>query len=93
LDFGSQLVGAASAPKTATLTNTGTTVLKITDIVASGIDFPQTNTCGESLTPEATCTIQIIFKPAITGPRVATLQILDSDPASPQSIVLAGTGK
>jgi hypothetical protein len=92
-DFGDQAVGVVTAPKTATLTNAGPTILKITDIVTSGIDFAQTNTCGQSLAPGATCSIQITFKPAITGPRIATLQILDSEPGSPQSVVLAGTGK
>jgi Transmembrane protein 131-like N-terminal len=93
LDFGSQPVGALTAPKTATLANNGPKSLTITDIVTSGIDFAQTNTCGQSLAPGANCTIQITFKPAITGPRIATVQILDSDPASPQSIVLNGTGQ
>jgi hypothetical protein len=93
LDFGTRPVGSMTAPETATLANTGTTILKITDIVTSGIDFAQTNSCGQSLAPGATCTIQITFKPAITGPRVATLQVLDSDPSSPQYTVLNGTGK
>jgi hypothetical protein len=93
MDFGTQAVGTTTSAKTATLANTGTSILTITDIVTSGIDFAQTNTCGPNLAPGATCAIQITFKPAITGPRIATLQILDSDPASPQSIVLAGTGR
>lgn len=93
LDFGAQSVGAVSQPKTATLTNPGTLQLTITDIITSGIDFRQTNTCGQSLPPGASCTIQVTFKPAITGPRMATLLILDSDPASPQSIVLNGIGQ
>jgi len=93
LDFGTQSVGTATPPETATLTNTGTLILRITDIVTSGIDFSQTNGCGQTLAPAATCTVQITFKPATTGPRVANLQILDSDPASPQSVVLNGIGK
>jgi|HubBroStandDraft_6_1064221.scaffolds.fasta_scaffold34997_3 hypothetical protein len=93
LDFGSQSVGTATQPKTATLANTGTSTLTLTDIVTSGIDFSQTNDCGQNLAPGATCTIQVTFKPAVTGQRMATLQILDSDPASPQSMVLTGTGQ
>ncbi len=93
VDFGTQSVGSITPPKTATLANTGSSTLTITDIVTSGIDFAQTNTCGQSLAAGATCAIQITFKPAITGPRIATLQILDSDPASPQSLVLNGTGR
>ncbi len=93
LEFGTQPEGTITPPKIATLANTGISALTITDIVTSGIDFAQTNTCGKSLAPGANCAIQITFKPAITGPRVATLQILDSDLASPQSIVLSGTGR
>ena len=93
LDFGTQPVDTVSAPQTATLANTGPSVLTITDIIASGIDFKQTNTCGQNLPAGASCTIQVTFKPAITGPRMATLLILDSDPASPQSIGLNGIGQ
>ncbi len=93
LDFGNQPVGSLTVPKIATLANNGPKSLTITDIVTSGIDFAQTNTCGQSLAPGANCTIQITFKPAIPGPRIATVQILDSDPASPQSVVLNGTGR
>ncbi len=93
LDFGTQSVGTATPPKTATLANKGTSALAITDIVTSGVDFAQTNHCGQSLAPGAACTIQITFKPAIPGQRMATLQILDSDPGSPQSILLTGEGQ
>jgi hypothetical protein len=93
LDFGTRPVGSLTPPKTAVLANHGPKSLTITDIVTSGIDFAQTNACGQSLAPGADCTIQITFKPAIPGPRIATVQILDSDPASPQSIVLNGTGR
>jgi len=93
LDFGTQPVDTVSAPQTATLANTGPSVLTITDIIPSGIDFKQTNTCGQNLPAGASCTIQVTFKPAITGPRMATLLILDSDPASPQSIGLNGIGQ
>jgi HYDIN/CFA65/VesB family protein len=93
LDFGTQAVGSLTQPKTATLVNSGVTVLKITDIITSGIDFSQTNACGDRLTPGASCAILVTFKPAIIGPRIATVQILDSDPGSPQSIILNGTGR
>ena len=93
LDFGNQPVGSATAPKTVNLLNTGPLMLKISVIVTSGIDFSQTNDCAPTLASGGTCNIQVAFKPAVTGPRVATLQILDSDPASPQSIVLNGTGQ
>ena len=39
------------------------------------------------------CAIEVIFKPAIDGPRIGTIIISTSDPASPQFLVLTGTGQ
>jgi HYDIN/CFA65/VesB family protein len=86
LDFGTRPVGSMTAPETATLANTGTTILKITDIVTSGIDFAQTNSCGQSLAPGATCTIQITFKPAITGPRWLPFKSSIQTPPAPSTL-------
>jgi hypothetical protein len=48
LIFPAQLVGAASAAQTVTLTNGGNTTLNIFGYTTSG-DFAQTNTCGSSV--------------------------------------------
>lgn len=93
LDFGSQLVGSQALPKTVTVMNTGNSSIAIADILTSGIDFSQTNTCTQHLQPGASCAIQVSFKPAIGGERTATLQIDDSAPGSPQRVILTGTGK
>jgi len=92
LDFGSLTVGTASPPQTATLTNGGSSPVAITDVFTSGIDFSQTNTCGQSLAAGAYCTVQITFKPITTGQRFGSLIVLNSDPASPHMLVLSGTG-
>jgi Transmembrane protein 131-like N-terminal len=93
LDFGSQAVGTASPKKTAVLTNTGKSVLTIHDVTVSGIDFGESNTCQGSLAPGANCTIAVTFKPAITGPRLGTIIITDSDVASPHMLVMSGVGQ
>lgn len=93
LDFGPQPVGTTSQPKTATLANTGTALVTIRDILPSGIDFSQTNTCQGDLAPGANCTIEVRFTPATTGPRFGSVMILDSDPGSPHTLVLGGTGQ
>ena len=93
LDFGEGPVGTAGAPATVTLTNQAVTVLAPSDILISGIDFSQTNTCSSSLSPGASCAVEVTFKPAISGPRLGTLVITASDPASPHRIALAGTGR
>jgi hypothetical protein len=93
LDFGDRPVGTAGPPATVTLTNRAVTVLEASDILVSGVDFSQTNTCSSSLSPGASCAVEVTFKPIISGPRLGTLVITGSDPASPHRIALAGTGR
>lgn len=93
LDFGIQSVSVASAALTATLSNSGNAKVLIRDITASGIDFAETNDCQPTLAPGGSCTFQVTFKPAITGPRMGAVIISESDPASPLFLVLTGTGQ
>jgi hypothetical protein len=93
IDFGSQPVGVAGQPKSATLTNTGNSRLTISDITVSGIDFTETNTCPSTLAAGAECTIEVTFKPAINEARFGTVIISDSDPGSPHMLLLSGTGQ
>ncbi len=93
LDFGPHPVGTEAAPKTISVTNTGKSTIFIADILTSGIDFNQTNNCIPNLAIGASCAIQVTFKPATTGERTATLQIDDSDPVSPQRVMLTGIGQ
>lgn len=60
LTFATQLVGLKSAAQNVTLANTGGAALAITSIAASG-DFAQTNTCGSTVNPGASCTIGVTF--------------------------------
>jgi hypothetical protein len=95
LSFGNQLVGTASAPKTVTLTNTGSATLNFTGISIAGRDagdFTQTNTCGTSIGGGAGCTITVTFKPTATGTRTAAVSISDDGGGSPQMVSLNGTG-
>ncbi len=95
LGFGSVAVGG-SVVQTVTLTNASSTAtLKITGVSFSGTnasDFSQTNTCGSSVSPGASCSITVTFKPAATGTRRASLNVSDNGGASPQSVSLSGTG-
>jgi hypothetical protein len=93
LDFGDRPVGTDGPPATVTLTNHTGTVLAPSDILVSGVDFSETNTCSASLSPGASCAVEVRFKPATSGPRLGTLVIRASDPASPHRIALAGTGR
>jgi Beta-propeller repeat/Abnormal spindle-like microcephaly-assoc'd, ASPM-SPD-2-Hydin len=95
LRFGKQLVGTASAPKTVTLTNTGSATLNFTGISIAGSDagdFAQINTCGTGIGGGASCTITVTFKPTATGTRTAAVRISDDGGGSPQMVSLNGTG-
>ena len=93
-NFGSVNVGGTSAVQTFTLSNAGNAALAITSIHVTGAnasDFATgSNTCGTSLAAGSTCTISIIFKPAIAGSESASLTVVDS--VGTQSVALTGTG-
>src|SRR5215471_20586079 len=72
--------------------NTGNGVLNITSITSTTTDYTQTNTCGSSLNPGASCTISVTFTPTAPGNRTGTISVSDNAPNSPQSVNLTGTG-
>jgi hypothetical protein len=87
----SQALNTPSGSQPVTVTNTGTTAITFTSIVASA-GFTQTNNCGASLAGSATCTINVIFQPTQTGPQTGTVTLTDSDTTGKQTIALSGTG-
>ena len=72
LDFGSQPVGQTSAAKDVTLSDTGSAALAIAGIEV-GPDYAQVSSCGGTLGPGASCTIQVTVTPQVSGPRPGTL--------------------
>ncbi len=90
LSFSNQEVGTSSAGQTVTLTNIGSTPVSITSITPS-FGFTQANTCGTSLPAGTNCTITVIFAPHSLITYNGSLQIVDSDPTSPQVVTLTGT--
>jgi len=93
--FGNQLDGTTSAAETALLWNTGNVTLNITNVSIAGTnsgDFSQTNNCGPSLSPSATCAISLTFTPAAAGSRNGTLTITDNANPATQTVGLAGIG-
>jgi phospholipase C len=91
LSFGTKTVGVSSAPKAATLTNSGTTALTISSVAVSG-DYTESGTCTNTLAAGASCTIDAKFAPSVTGTRYGSITVTDSDPASPQVLNLTGIG-
>jgi hypothetical protein len=101
LDFGTQLVGAATAPQTVTLTNNNATALAITTIAIAAIAPPAASTdfaiapggtCGASLPAGMSCTVNVTFTPSVASAESAKLVFTDVDPSSPQFATLTGTG-
>jgi len=95
LNFGKIPVGTTSAPKSVTLSNTGTGILLISSVALTGpnsADYAQTNNCDSSVDPGASCTITITFTPGATGSRTSTLGITDNAPKNPQNVPLTGSG-
>jgi len=71
------------------LTNAGGAPLGIGGI-STNDDFAETNTCGNSLVPSASCAIKVAFTPGSTGTHVGLLTITDTAPGSPHSVPLTG---
>lgn len=100
LNFGSVAVGATSAAKTSTLTDTSATVaLNITSIALSGADagdftITSATTCPSSgsVNPLGTCLVSVTFSPKASGARSATLTVTDNTSSGKNTIGLSGTG-
>jgi len=91
MTFAVQNLKTASAPQTATLTNTGTL-----DVTVSGIStvapFHQTNNCPSTLPVGQSCQVKVRFRPTTVGQVNGTLTVTDNAPDSPQTAALSGTG-
>jgi hypothetical protein len=96
LAFGTLLVGNTSQSQTVSLTNAGNIALDLTNIVAAASpgangSFAQTNNCGSSLGPSASCTINVTFSPSAVGSSAGTLTLTDNAAGSPQVVSLSGS--
>jgi hypothetical protein len=95
LAFGDEPGGITSSPQAVTLSNTGSSALTVTSIAFTGAnagDFTEANTCTPSVAVGSYCTITVLFTPAASGTRVASLAITDNASFSPQAVTLSGTG-
>jgi hypothetical protein len=95
VSFGTQTLGLATAKKTATLNNGGSSSLIISGLSIGGSnskDFNATSNCVASLAPGSSCTINTVFTPSTTGAESANLSISSNASGSPQTIALSGIG-
>lgn len=92
LDFGPQLVGTTSAPKTVVVDNTGSDTLTITALSLTG-DYTTTTTTPITIAPGTSKSIAIALTPAATGTRTGTLTITSDAFNTPSAAVgLSGLG-
>jgi hypothetical protein len=91
LKFNVQLLGTTSPAQTATLTNTGTVAVNISNISTTAA-FTQTNNCPASVAVGGSCQIQVEFAPIVKGLAAGTLAVTDSAQGSPQTVALSGIG-
>jgi hypothetical protein len=91
LAFPIQLVGTTSSAQTATLTNTGTVAVNISNISTSG-PFTESNNCPSSLPIGQSCQIQVKFEPVQKGLVTGNLSVTDDAAGSPQTVALSGMG-
>jgi hypothetical protein len=96
--FDAQAVSTASPAQIVYYYNQGNTTVTLNTIALGGTnpgDFSTTGsgcTAGGQVGALSYCTIRFTFTPAAAGSRFATLTITDTDPGSPRSITLSGTG-
>ncbi|HEY6272858.1 MAG TPA: choice-of-anchor D domain-containing protein [Terriglobales bacterium] len=91
LTFGLQAVGTTSGTQEVTLTNTGTSTINITSVIATA-EFTQTNTCGTSLAPGKSCTISVASSPTAAGPNAGALLVANDNGLAAVSLVGEGAG-
>jgi hypothetical protein len=92
--FGIQPVGTTSTSVTFQLASKSNSTITITGVNLTGAnpgDFVQTNNCGGSVAPGASCYIKVQFAPTATGTRTATLSVSDNAGGSPL-VSLTGKG-
>ncbi len=95
LAFLTQVINSISSPQVVTLSNTGQGPLNITSITLGGTNpgqFTQSNNCGTTLAPSASCQISVSFSPITAGSKTAMLTIVSNDPKNPSLVVQPITG-
>jgi hypothetical protein len=100
LSFANQTVNTTSPASSVVLTNKQLPSMTITTISLTGAnagDYSLTpaHNCPISpstIAPNATCTINVQFRPTATGVRSASISFIDDATGSPQTIPLSGTG-
>jgi len=97
-NFGDVTVGSSSAAQTFTVSNVGTANLVIGTITITGTGADQfakqnDNCSGQTIAPDSSATLQVVFSPTSTGAKSATLNIPSNDPdEATVTVPMSGNG-
>jgi streptogramin lyase len=94
LSFGSVTVGQTSAAKSLTISNPGPGVLRLSGLAFTGPDFVLIDpfACATAaLSPGASCTVQVAFKPSKIGSASVVLSVGSNSSGTP-GVTLSGIG-
>ena len=89
ISFSSQVIGTSSKASNVTVQSSGTGPVQVTNVALTG-PFTQTNNCSGSIASAASCTIAVVFSPAVVGSASGVLTIADN--AGMQTVNVTGTG-
>jgi hypothetical protein len=92
LKFGLAEYGEPSPPQTATLTNTGSVAVGISQISTALPFIVESSNCPASLAVNTSCHIGVSFRPLGAGYAEKTLFVTDTAQGSPQKVTLSGEG-
>jgi len=95
LSFPDQVIGTTSAPMVTTVHNDQATVLKISDVFATGdfaVDPSSTCQTGRMVKPGKSCSVAVTFTPTASGARAGTLTVHATVAMDPVSLNLTGNG-
>jgi hypothetical protein len=90
LTFGTQQIDTASMAQQITLSNTGDLPLTLIAAQITSGDFTVVNSCGNSLNPHSTCSMNVAFAPKNVGSLGGVLSV--SDQYRTQTVALNGIG-
>jgi hypothetical protein len=90
LSFAATVVGSMTAAQTVTVTNSGTSTATVSGVTVSG-DYSQTNNCT-TIAVNASCAVNVTFKPTAGGSRTGTLTVNSNANNSPTTVGLSGSG-
>lgn len=97
VDFGNQVINTTSVAQTVKVTNKGPGNLLINSVMLTGANAGDylisfNNGCAGQLAPNATCEVQVKFKPTAVGARNAFLTFDTNAAGAPNNVSLTGNG-